>query len=196
MSYHIIRSELSASAEGGWSFLKALISVMLARQNWIIDAERYRIPLSLHLPAALISIYFPPTRSLSLTPAFKLKCHYWIYFHFSPHSLFFFGWFVSILVFSFFKRFVSHTHTAYFVTHILHRHSLLNCSFIKCCTRRLQQKRQEWKRKQRNPAPFCSYGTFGRIFHCSLQGRQSAWKLSFKEKMVTTLKEITELERF
>lgn len=112
MSYHIIRSELSANAAGGWSFLKALISVMSALHNWIIDAERYKILLSLHLSPSHFDLLHP--HSLWLILAFKLKWCKWLYFS----SFCFFLWYECILVIVFFLKFYIKCQTTYILTYI------------------------------------------------------------------------------
>lgn len=183
MSYHIIRSELSASAAGGWSFLKALISVMSALHNWIIDAERYRILLSLHLSPSHFNVFHLGTLSLTHS-SLQTQLPFLDLFPFFG----FFLWFVSILVFL--KVYITYN-TTHSATYMMHRHFILNSSWSSIALSDFKKRQERKSSKQ-----FCSYGTFRRIFHYSLLVRQSVWTLSNKEKMVTTLKGITGLERF
>lgn len=97
MSYHIIRSELPGSAAGGRGFLKALISVMSAPHNWIIDAERYKILLSLiSLPPLFQSLSPPHSLFLPLSHTRSFK----------PSNSKGVGGFISAIYFIFFRLFL------------------------------------------------------------------------------------------
>lgn len=155
---------------------------MSAQHNWIIDAERYRILLSLHRSLSHFNLFHPHTLFLthsSLQTQMSLLD--------LVQFLGFFPCFVSILVVC--KVYITYSTTC-FISYITRRHFILNCSLIKYCTQLLFGKAgiteqhtilQSWHIQEDIPLQFSGKAICVKAF-------------SFKENMVTTLKEITKLE--